>query len=307
VFYFILWVLTTTALFVIFRLYRKFEVDTLQAISINYTVCVLTGSLIEGQVPIPPISPENIPWLSMCLVLGLIFIPTFYVTAITTQKVGVMAVSLASRMSFFVPMLFSLFVFKIAGQDFNYLSYLGVFIAIMAIILSIYKPNRTKKTSDKNQPSSQKTRQWSLILLPLAVFGISGGMDTILNYTNHYLLSPEHESIFSILLFAVAGITGMLLLLVKYIVWRQKVALKSIIAGIALGIPNYFSIYLILKVLNQFDNNGAIVFPLFNVSVIGMATLSSVFFFKEKLFWYNKLGLVLAIVAIFLIAHKAFI
>jgi len=207
-------------------------------------------------------------------------------------------------------MLFSLFVFKIEGQGFNYLSYLGIFIAIFAIILSIYKP-KTSKTSkkdlEKNQSSNKKTKQWSLLLLPLAVFGISGGMDTTLNYTNHYLLPPQYDSLFSTLLFAVAGLMGMLLLLVKYIVWKQKVALKSIIAGIVLGIPNYFSIYLILKVLNQFDNNGAIVFPLFNVSVIGMASLVSVILFREKLFWYNKLGLILSALAIFLIAHKAFI
>lgn len=305
-FYFLLWVLTTTALFVIFRLYRKYQVDTLQAIAINYTVCVLTGSLMEWQIPVPPISPENIPWLTMSVVLGVIFIPTFYVTAITTQKVGVMVASLASRMSFFIPMLFSLFVFKIAGQEFNYLSYLGVFIAIIAIFLSIYKPSKEKK-SDNPTSTTKSSGQWSKILLPLAVFAISGGMDTTLNYTNHYLLPPQYESLFSTLLFAVAGGVGMLLLLVKYIFWKEKVALKSIIAGIVLGVPNYFSIYLILKVLNQFDNNGAIVFPLFNVSVIGMATLVSVIFFREKMFWYNKLGLLLSGLAIFLIAHQAFI
>jgi drug/metabolite transporter (DMT)-like permease len=56
--------------------------------------------------------------------------------------------------------------------------------------------------------------------------------------------------------------------------------------------------------LSGFKGDGALVFPVFNISVILIAAIASYFFFKEKLSLINKLGLALAIFAILLISYQ---
>jgi drug/metabolite transporter (DMT)-like permease len=55
-------------------------------------------------------------------------------------------------------------------------------------------------------------------------------------------------------------------------------------------------------VLREFNNNGALVFPVFNISVIIASFLTAIVFFKEKFYWYNFIGLAFAILAIVMIA-----
>ena len=53
--------------------------------------------------------------------------------------------------------------------------------------------------------------------------------------------------------------------------------------------------YFILKALSAFDNNGAILFPIFNVGIIVLCTLAALTIFSEQLLRINKLGILLAI------------
>jgi uncharacterized membrane protein len=77
---------------------------------------------------------------------------------------------------------------------------------------------------------------------------------------------------------------------------------KNIIAGIFLGIPNYFSIYFLFKALNFYLNNSAAVFPINNVGIVVASTLFAVLIFSEKLNRKNVIGFVLAIISIILMS-----
>ncbi len=68
-----------------------------------------------------------------------------------------------------------------------------------------------------------------------------------------------------------------------------------------LGVPNYLSIVFLLKTLGDYDNNGAIVFPVLNISVILINSLVGIFVFKEKPGKYLLLALGLAIISLILI------
>jgi uncharacterized membrane protein len=80
---------------------------------------------------------------------------------------------------------------------------------------------------------------------------------------------------------------------------------KSIIAGVALGIPNYFSIFFILSAIASFPNKSALVFGINNIGIVLISTILSVLIFKEKLSFGNKVGLVLAIISIAIIAYAS--
>ena len=68
-----------------------------------------------------------------------------------------------------------------------------------------------------------------------------------------------------------------------------------------MGVPNFFSIYYILKAISE-GWEGSEFFPYNNISIIALSAVIAYLFFKEKLSVANIVGVLLAIVAIGLIA-----
>ena len=279
--------------FMAFRMFSHFGVRTLPAIVINYFVCVLTGLVFLGNISdlASLVSFQN-QWIYFALVLGLLFIITFNMMAVTTQRLGVTISSIAAKMSLAVPVIFSLFVFQIESKSFNLLNYLGLLLAFLSIYLS--------SLNEKDQDNKVAPKNWLLLLLPVGVFVSSGIIDTLINYTSYHYLSDAEAGVFPLVIFLVAGVAGIGIQVVSH----QKVGRKEILGGIGLGIPNYFSIYFIVKALAAFENNGAFFYPLLNISIILFSSLSAFIFFKEKLLPVNKIGLVLAVLAILLISYQ---
>lgn len=286
----ILCILSNVAIFLSFRSFSRFDINTFQAIVFNYIVCVLTGILFHGLGQLSAVEFKS-TWFQIALLLGVIFIITFYLMAITTQKISVTLASVASKMSLAIPVLFSLFILKTQSKPYDYINYIGIVLAIAAILLSSLK---------KDQEKMVKKKRLYLLALPLAVFLFGGAIDTLINYTNYKYLTAQQEAIFPILIFAAAATIGCTLLLVK----RNTIELKSIIGGLYLGIPNYFSLYFIIKTLSAFNNDGAIVFPALNIGIVLLSSFFAVLIFKERLLKVNKIGILLAILAIILISYQ---
>ncbi|HMS99464.1 MAG TPA: EamA family transporter, partial [Saprospiraceae bacterium] len=102
-------------------------------------------------------------------------------------------------------------------------------------------------------------------------------------------------------LFFFAGLSGLLFVLFQDLKTGSSWKKKDIIAGICLGIPNFFSIYLIVVLLSD-GWQGSILFPMLNVAIILITTLVGLFVFKEDFNRNRKAGIVLAILAIILLS-----
>lgn len=288
----LLGILFNVAIFLIFRGYARYGVSTLPAIVVNYFVCVITGLVFLGEFNgIAAISFQS-PWLIFALMLGAVFIGTFYMMALTTQRLSVTVSSIAAKMSLAMPVVFSLFILQIDSKDFDFLNYLGIVLAFVAIYLSSWKP--------RNKEVAPLPGNKLLFLLPLGVFLGSGIIDTTINYTSYRYLNAAEEAIFPLVIFAVAAVLGLLLQWVR----KMPTGRKELIGGIILGVPNYFSVYFIVRALAAFDNNGAFLYPLLNISIILGSSLMAVLFYKEKLLLQNRLGLALSVLAIFLLSYQ---
>lgn len=291
--YLLLGILFNVAIFIAFRTYAKFGVQTLPAIVVNYYVCVLTGLVFLGSLrDIPAMFSLENQWIYFAFFLGFLFIITFYMMAVTTQRLSVTVSSIAAKMSLAIPVIFSLFVFQIESKPFNALNYLGILTAFLAIYLSSLKK--------KEKGAELAVKNWGLMLLPLGVFVCSGIIDTTINYTTFTYLTDAEAALFPLVIFFVAGVIGTGMQLAR----RERTGLKEFIGGIALGVPNYFSIYFIVKALDEFENNGAFFYPILNINIILFSSLFAIIFFKEKLLPVNKLGLGLAVLAILLISYQ---
>jgi drug/metabolite transporter (DMT)-like permease len=276
-------ILFSSGLFVIFKYFGIYKIDVLKAIFINYIVAFSMGFLLaKRQIPISEIYLE--PWFSGALVLGALFISIFFVMAMTAQKNGVSVTSIAGKMSVVVPVFFGIILYN---EAVTFLKITGILIALVAVYLSSVR----EEASEKN----------GRLLFPILLFIGSGTIDTLLKYVQSNYVADEDISIFSGSLFGIAAMFGFIILGIKTIKKRAPFGRKNIIAGIVLGVPNYYSIIFLIKALQNKNFESSTLFTINNVAIVVVSTLVGLFFFKEKFSVKNKLGVAMAILGIVLV------
>jgi drug/metabolite transporter (DMT)-like permease len=283
----------STAWFIIFRYFKTFKIDTFPAVVVNYWVCVMTGFLAFGwNDTLGKVNTAN-DWIIYACALGGLFISTFYLTAYSAQMIGVTLTSVSAKISLVLTVFANLFILQSASKIFDFFNYTGILLAIVAIILSSISP----KSQESN---TQKTIWW----LPLLIFSLTATVDITVNTINKFFVKPEQSALFSILTFSSAACIGFLILGYQLLNQQRKLTYKEWLGGLALGVPNFFSLFYLLKALEDFKNDGAFLFPVFNIAVILASTFCAVILFKEKLSKLNIIGLLLAILSIVLIAYQ---
>jgi drug/metabolite transporter (DMT)-like permease len=115
-------------------------------------------------------------------------------------------------------------------------------------------------------------------------------------------VTEENKNAYLISGFLSAASIGSVLLLVQYITGKQKFAFKNLVAGILIGIPNYFSIWCLVRFLKQSPWQSSASIPVNNMGIVLFSSVVAWLVFKEKLSKVNWLGIVLSLVAIYLIA-----
>lgn len=273
-------------LFVVLKLFGKFQINTFHALVVNYFTAFLVGNLMGGWMYYPSEVVQK-PWFISSILLGSLFISVFYVTAKTSQMNGIAVASVASKMSVVIPILSGVILFK---ENLGLLAMIGILLALAAVYL----------TTKKNEGALPIPNQW---LFPILVFIGAGIIDSSLKIIQHHYVTPEEVSIFSISTFLVAGCTGLLLLIVQTIQGNGSWQGKSILGGIVLGIPNYFSLYFMIKMLEHPTWKSATIFTVHNVCIVAFTTLLGLLLFKEKLNKANIIGLVLAMISLILVTQ----
>jgi len=291
---FILAVVFTVSLYLIMRSFTKYRVNPLHAVIFNYYTCVAMGiALMPDRNHYFSADWTSTPTL-LTLALGIMFVIVFVLIGFTTTKVGVTAASLAGNMSLVIPVLFGLFVFKNNNKDFTFLNYMGLLVALLALAFSTIK-------KDGN---SHSTKTGWVLFLPVLLFLGSGTNNTLINYVSATFYRPEQSALFTALACTGAILVGTVFLIFKVLTAHEKVSLRSIVGGLILGVPNFLSFYFLLGALSDFGNSAAFVFPIYNVLSMLMSAFLAWILFRETLQPLNKLGLVLAVAAIFLISYQ---
>ena len=98
----VLSILISSLLFVVFKLFDVFKINTLQAIVINYAIALCMGIANSNTA----VSVAEIPqqkWFFGAFCLGFLFIAIFNVMGITAQKNGLSVASVVGKMSVVIP------------------------------------------------------------------------------------------------------------------------------------------------------------------------------------------------------------
>ena len=284
--YLLLSILASTIIFIIFKLFEKFQINIFQAIVVNYCIAFTTGILsYNGTITISQL--PNLDWFYYTLILGALFIIVFNLMGITTQKNGLSVVSVATKMSVVVPVLFGLLYYN---ENLGAIKLFGIGIALIAVYL-------TSNKSDQRTVINRK-----LIVLPILVFVGSGIIDTSIKFLEDAYVADNDVPLFSAIIFLAAAIIGFIIIIIQVMSGSFKFEFKNVIAGICLGVPNYFSIYFLVKTLRSDILESSGIFAINNVSIVTLSTFVGIFLFKEKLIKKNWIGIGLAILSIILIS-----
>lgn len=282
--YLFLSILCSTSLFVIFKYFNLYKINTLQAIVTNYVVAFSIGMYsADGFGKINTIIHQN--WFYGALILSVLFIAVFFITALTSQKNGVAVASVAGKMSVIVPIIFGILLYK---ESITVLKGIGIVLALIAVYFSSVKAKET------NVPKVG-------LLYPILLFLGSGIVDTTLKFVETTYVSTNDVSFFSGSLFGMAGTFGVLILIGKQFISKEKIALKNIIAGVVLGIPNYFSIVFLIKALQYNGFESSNLFTIINVGVVVLSAFVGSWLFKEHFSTKNKIGIIIAVLGIILV------
>lgn len=286
--YLILAILFSTLIFVVMRLFSRFDIDNHQGLAWNYATATGVGYLMSALNG-PITSPAGEAWFPLSLLTGFWFILTYVLMVISSQRSGVTVTSLSSKLSVVIPTLFGVIFLK---ETLGLMAATGIVLALTALFLVV-------GGKDKNRSKTEKTTL--IVLLPVLIFFSTGIGDVLMKLTETKNTADDLTPMVAFI-YGISFLFSLLLMGYDLVKGKSKWQWKNAVGGIALGAVNFFSTYSVYHAMRVFDN--VVLFPIYNIGVVCLTALAGWLLFKEKLTWKNYLGLGIAIIAVVLIAFK---
>lgn len=264
---------------VLLKLARRYHISIPQAIAWNYFFAIILAAIFF-KIDLGSLA---LPSSSLYIYLGILLPSIFLVMAVSIKQIGIAKTDVAQRLSLFIPVIASYFLFD---EHFSTLKIVSLALGFMAIALILSK---------KDSPASS-----NLIIYPVLVFFGFGVIDVLFKKVAQLPDVSYSTSLLIVFVLAFliscAGI-GYLVLFKK-----EKLQFVGLAYGCILGVFNFANIYFYLKAHKALPNNPSSVFATMNIGVILLGTLVGLLFFKEKFSRLNIIGFVLALVAVICLA-----
>ena len=282
----------TVAVYLLFRVFGKRDIDMLPAVVINYFVCALFGHM-TAETPLKDYVTE-IPrnQLLFACFMGFAFAAVFYLMGKTTNQIGVAGSTIVSRMSMVIPTTYSVIWLN---EELHVLKIIGIALALAAIYFTVSPGAQSGKEGDKKRPN---------LLFPILSFFGVGMVDTSLKISQTHFFGNNPDITYVGLIYNTAFIASLILYLISRKPWRKLFGVKNILGGLVLGFVNFYGIVFIYKALSESSMGGSTIFPINSVGTVALSTVMAIILFHEKLTLKKSTGLGLAIGAILLIAWR---
>ena len=274
----ILSVICSVTVGIFLKVAKRFQLNIFQIITFNYfSALLLTYFTYQPELTF---KEKTIPY-SLFIGLAILLPIVFLIQAKSIKEVGIVKTDIAQRLSLFIPLTASYFLFN---ETFSQLKIIGFIIGFSAIFFTL------------NKKSESKSDNWVYPLLVLLGFGIIDILFKKIAVFNDFSFTT---SLF--IIFCGAFIISILFLIGKILVQKEKLESKNILWGLALGILNFGNILFYLKAHKALSENPSTVFAGMNMGVIILGSLAGILLFKEKMTKWNYFGILLAIISIIFI------
>lgn len=274
----------SVAIYLIFRQIPRWKVGLMQVLTVNYLTAALWGLLyaaLRGE------TTQGLwqPYTWKALLLGVVFITIFRLMALSTQKAGVGATAVASKLSMVLPV--ALLWWWIEDGQPSAAIYAGMLCGIASVWLTAGKGDGAPKGKQ--------------LLLPFAVFAGSAFIDLMLAMAQEFILPSAFDTrLFTGYTFAGAAVCGTLFLVVAD---RRKLTGMEWLSGSVLGTVNFGSLYFLLEAYRQDFLAKAVVLPVSNVGVVMLSFVMGWLLYNEGMNLRRALGVALALCAIGLLVY----
>jgi drug/metabolite transporter (DMT)-like permease len=282
---FILALVTSLAILVSFKIFERFNVSTPHAIVINYIVAFALGYLYQ------PYNFQNIlsaDWIYLSTISGIILSVLFFIYALSIKYFGISITALSGKMSILIPIIVG---FVLLGDKILAHRIIGIIMIFPALYLLLYENDKHAK--------SNKTKY---LIFPILLFLFAGSNDSIFKIADTYYLLGDISNVYMYLTnaFAISFVIAIIVILIQKPSINKNQYLKTGIAGIELGILNWYSTFFFLRAIRLLPIS--IFIPLYNICLVLMSVLLGRILFKEK-FDKNKIvGTIIAILSIVLLS-----
>jgi drug/metabolite transporter (DMT)-like permease len=268
---------------VLFKIIEKQKTGLFSPIVINYITASALGFAISDISPLQ--SAEAVPlWLYFSIIIGVLFIGNFFLIGLSTQKSGIAVTTISVKMSFVIPVAFSI-IFDI-NDNFSFTKLVLIALAAVSVYL-VVSPDKNIKKDTVNH------------ILPVVIFFSIGILDSVVKYSQYnFIDSEEFSSLFSSISFTVAGIIGVVAIFFNKQNLQSFVKIKTWVLGILLGVVNFGSLYFFINALNSLKFNSSIVLGINSIGIVVMSVVAAVVLFKEHFSLKNRIGLILSILVL---------
>lgn len=280
--YLILAMLSSAAMALVLKWFRGQRGNRYGILLGNYVTCVLIAWLMLPQ------KSAVLGGSSATLICGgaggLLFVAALVCMQTSIRRSGATLTTAFARLGLLVTLGVSILIFRESPAP---VQLAGIGLALCALLL----------LRDKNTGSagSRTAAGFGLLLLTMLTGGGGDAMAKIFEQ-----IGPEAESrLYFFYLFATA-----LVLCGGLLLWERRKTGKHILpgelaAGILVGIPNYFSSYLLLRALQSLP--ASLAYPTYSAGTILLVLLLSALLFRERLSGKQIPGILLILTALVLL------
>ncbi|MDD3629967.1 MAG: EamA family transporter, partial [Bacteroidales bacterium] len=201
---------------------------------------------------------------------------------------GISITALSGKMSILIPIIVG---FVLLGDKILAHRIIGIIMIFPALYLLLYENDKHAK--------SNKTKY---LIFPILLFLFAGSNDSIFKIADTYYLLGDISNVYMYLTnaFAISFVIAIIVILIQKPSINKNQYLKTGIAGIELGILNWYSTFFFLRAIRLLPIS--IFIPLYNICLVLMSVLLGRILFKEK-FDKNKIvGTIIAILSIVLLS-----
>ena len=279
-------VICSVTVSVILKLARRYGMDATQIIIWNYPVAAACTWLFLRPAWTPAVV-VNAPF-GLYSALALLLPGIFIALSASIRYAGIVRTEVAQRLSLFISLIAAFLLFRETPQT---MKLLGVFVGVAAILCSIGW-HKNKNQYGVNHP------MW---LYPTIVFIGYGIVDILFKQVAQHSEVPYATSM--LMVFLLAMLVAFAYLAYHTLLAKKRFSVHAIVWGMVLGGFNFANILFYMHAHRALPNDPSIVFTGMNVGVIALGTLIGMFLFREKLSFINKIGIILAVVSVLMIAY----
>jgi drug/metabolite transporter (DMT)-like permease len=265
---FILALVTSLAILVSFKIFERLNISPPHAIVINYIIAFALGYLYQ------PYNFQNIlsaDWIYLSTISGIILSVSFFIYALSIKYFGISITALSGKMSILIPIIVG---FVLLGDEILVHRIIGIIMIFPALYL----------------------------IFPILLFLFTGSNDSIFKIADTYYLFGNISNVYMFLTnaFAISFVIAIIFILIQKPSINKNQYLKTCLAGIELGILNWYSTFFFLRVIRLLPIS--IFIPLYNICFVLLSVLLGRILFKEKFDKNKIIGSIIAILSIVLLS-----